>query len=108
MGKRIEGTHAMPTSPPIAAPIHPTTPAPVFADGVDVTRKFVRVTGERRQGAFVEFDFAIGWPELSVELVLPRAAFESFCADHAVTFLPPLPERAAPLAHPDDNDEETP
>lgn len=49
----------------------------------DVTRKFVRVTGERA-GGLVVFEFSIGWPELAVELVLPRAAFEEFCATHQV------------------------
>ncbi|MFN3956183.1 MAG: phenol hydroxylase subunit [Tepidimonas ignava] len=68
----------------------PPTPYPVFFEGVDVTRKFVRVTAER--GDFIEFDFAIGWPELCVELVLPRAAFEEFCVRHAVTRLAPQPE----------------
>ncbi|HEF4760116.1 TPA: phenol hydroxylase [Pseudomonas putida] len=28
---------------------------------------------------FVEFDFAIGFPDLFVELVLPRKAFGTFC-----------------------------
>jgi phenol hydroxylase P0 protein len=89
----------------------PTAASPVFLDGVDLTRKFVRVTGERRDGAFVEFDFAIGWPELSVELVLPRAAFESFCAEHAVTFLPPPALNAVNtprFPYPDDDEETTP
>lgn len=31
---------------------------------------------------FVEFDFAIGHPELFIELVLPRSAFESFCRNN--------------------------
>ena len=42
-------------------------------------RKFVRVI-ERRENGFVAFEFAIGWPELSVELMLPGPAFEAFCA----------------------------
>lgn len=50
---------------------------------LDVTRKFVRVTGER-DGDLVLFEFSIGWPELAVELVLPRAAFDEFCATHQV------------------------
>lgn len=53
---------------------------------VDTSRKFVRVTARRPNG-FVEFDFAIGWPELSVELMLPAAAFDAFCAAHRVQFL---------------------
>lgn len=50
---------------------------------VDVACKFVRVTSERTDG-LVTFDFAIGWPELSVELMLPRPAFEEFCNTHRV------------------------
>lgn len=33
---------------------------------------------------FVEFDFAIGDPSLFVELVMPPAAFESFCRSNEV------------------------
>jgi phenol hydroxylase P0 protein len=49
-------------------------------DVFDPTRKFVRVTGINRRG-FVEFEFSVGIPELCVELMLPRAAFEEFCVD---------------------------
>ncbi|MBT8766105.1 phenol hydroxylase subunit [Metapseudomonas boanensis] len=45
--------------------------------------RYVRVRSE--PGAiFVEFDFAIGYPDLFVELVLPRAAFASFCEQNRV------------------------
>lgn len=47
----------------------------------DPTRKYVRVT-ERRADGLVAFEFSIGWPELSVELMLPAAAFDEFCATH--------------------------
>jgi phenol/toluene 2-monooxygenase (NADH) P0/A0 len=60
-------------------------PSPQAQDDTpfDPTRKFVRVTGERENG-LVAFEFSIGWPELSVELVLPRAAFDEFCATNKV------------------------
>ncbi|MBB3270306.1 phenol hydroxylase [Pseudomonas monteilii] len=45
--------------------------------------RYVRVRSEP-DAAFVEFDFAIGYPELFVELVLPRTAFASFCASNRV------------------------
>ena len=45
---------------------------------LDIRRRFVRVRREREDG-FVEFDFAVGDPELSVGLILRRADFESFC-----------------------------
>ncbi|WP_198531162.1 phenol hydroxylase subunit [Thauera phenolivorans] len=53
---------------------------------LDATRRFVRVTGERA-GGFVEFDFAIGEPEIFAELILARDAFAEFCATNAVEFL---------------------
>ncbi|QPN29599.1 phenol hydroxylase subunit [Diaphorobacter sp. JS3051] len=58
------------------------TPQPVC----DLSQRFVRVLG-RRDNGFVEFAFSIGWPELSVELMLPAPAFEAFCAAHRVRHL---------------------
>jgi phenol/toluene 2-monooxygenase (NADH) P0/A0 len=49
----------------------------------DTTRRYVRVIEERSDG-LVAFEFAIGWPELSVELLLPAAAFAEFCAVNRV------------------------
>lgn len=49
----------------------------------DQMPRYVRV----RSGpddTFVEFDFAIGYPELFVELVLPRLAFQQFCETNHV------------------------
>ncbi|WP_397448783.1 phenol hydroxylase subunit [Pseudomonas sp. NA-150] len=40
--------------------------------------RYVRVRSPE-QATFVEFDFAIGTPDLYVELVLPRQAFQQFC-----------------------------
>ena len=54
---------------------------------LDTRRRFVRVTGERGNG-FVEFDFAIGEPELCVEMILGREAFAEFCAANRVELLP--------------------
>ena len=65
--------HMPPATPP--AELEPLT--------CDVSRKFVYVTEERADG-LVAFDFSIGWPELSVELILPRAAFDEFCAKNNV------------------------
>ena len=50
---------------------------------------FVRLRKVRGDG-FVEFDFAIGEPELSVELVLPVAAFHEFCRANHVTQIAPI------------------
>jgi phenol hydroxylase P0 protein len=47
---------------------------------------WVRVTRQRPDG-FVEFDFAMGDPELAVDLILPQAAFAAFCAEHQVRLI---------------------
>ncbi|RIX76879.1 phenol hydroxylase subunit [Acidovorax cavernicola] len=47
---------------------------------------FVRVTGTR-DARFVEFEFAIGDPELAVELTLLFDQFREFCARHEVRHL---------------------
>lgn len=65
---------------PAASPHAATPPA---ATDADLSRKFVRVTEERADG-LVAFEFAIGWPELSVDLMLPRAAFDEFCTRQRV------------------------
>lgn len=63
-----------------------TTDTPLSSDPtqrVDVRLKYVRVL-ERRPDGLVSFEFSIGWPELAVELMLPAAAFDEFCARHEV------------------------
>lgn len=45
---------------------------------LDISRRFVRITGEHKNG-FVEFDFAIGEPEIFFEMILTHVAFEEFC-----------------------------
>lgn len=49
----------------------------------DTSRKFVRII-ETRSNGMVEFEFAIGEPELFVELLLPGSAFAEFCATNQV------------------------
>lgn len=49
----------------------------------DITRKFVRVVRTRPNG-LVEFEFAVGDPDVAVELVMPQAAFAEFCAANGV------------------------
>lgn len=68
-----------------------TQPAPRrTASAAEMTGQscFVRVTGTR-DARFVEFEFAIGDPELAVELVLQFDQFREFCARHEVTHLTP-------------------
>jgi phenol/toluene 2-monooxygenase (NADH) P0/A0 len=56
---------------------------------LDTTRRFVRLSGERPNG-FIEFDFAIGEPEVFVELILDKESFKEFCVMNKVEMLPPL------------------
>jgi phenol/toluene 2-monooxygenase (NADH) P0/A0 len=50
---------------------------------VDTARRFVKLLEPRTDG-LVAFEFAIGWPELAVELLLPAPAFAEFCAANRV------------------------
>jgi phenol hydroxylase P0 protein len=65
----------------------------------DPAARWVRIVEERASG-MVEFEFAIGEPQLFVEMVMPRAQFEEFCAMHQVT-----PTRGALPAAPPGSDE---
>lgn len=60
-----------------------TTPSPPTCD---IKQKFVRVRGIRQDG-LVCFEFAIGWPELFVDLMLPQPAFDDFCVQNQVQLL---------------------
>lgn len=51
----------------------------------DLTR-YIRVRSAP-EDKFVEFDFALGHPELFVELVLPRDAFDIFCKHNNVVHM---------------------
>lgn len=73
----------------------PTSPPHPPEEGI-LGRSFVRVLGTRL-GRFVEFEFSVNGPDLSVELVMPFAAFEEFCRDNKVTVLPPAAEAASML-----------
>ena len=55
---------------------------------MDTTRRFVRFSSERPNG-FIEFEVAIGEPEIFVEMILGREAFAEFCAANRVEMLPP-------------------
>ncbi len=52
----------------------------------DITKKYIRICRERPDG-FVEFEFAIGEPELYVELLLSKKAFIEFCTTNQVSYL---------------------
>jgi len=56
-------------------------------------KKFVRVTGVR-SGRYVEFEFSVNDADLTVELILPFAAFEEFCTLQEAVRLQPTSEAA--------------
>jgi phenol hydroxylase P0 protein len=68
-----------PTPTPAAAPDLTAVDLP----RCDTDRSYVRVLEHRADG-LIAFEFAIGWPELSVELLLPAPAFAEFCAKNQV------------------------
>ena len=57
-------------------------------------KKFVRVTGVR-SGRFVELEFSVNDADLTVELILPFAAFEEFCTLQEAVRLQPTFEAAS-------------
>lgn len=64
------------------------SPAPESVD-FNPRKYYVRITGKRH--GFIEFEFAIGEPEVFVEMVLREAAYKDFCARYNVTLLPTRP-----------------
>lgn len=69
-------------------------PADITPAQLDTELRFVRITGER-PGGFIEFDFAVGEPELFVEMILSRPAFKEFCEMNQVQTMGPA-EDAGP------------
>lgn len=68
------------------------TPTPSSDKRWDLQRRFIRIVHEHGNG-MVEFEFAVGEPEMFVEMVMPRPEFDDFCAMHQVQpTLGPLPE----------------
>lgn len=57
--------------------------------GFNEIPRYVRICKERPDG-FIEFEFAIGDPELCVELMLPAAAFREFCLTNKAVLLDSL------------------
>ena len=66
--------------------MHKPAPKPADALRGNAIQKFVRVKEVRTSG-LVCFEFAIGWPELFVDLMLPRSAFDDFCVRQQVQLL---------------------
>ena len=64
---------------------------------IDTSKRFIRVIDERADG-FVEFEFAIGEPELYVELVMSNPAFKEFRQEQMAEMLPPRPDEGPDFA----------
>ncbi len=60
-------------------------------------RNYVRVTRADHHG-YIEFQFAIGDPDLYLEMTLPPVAFAEFCARHQVLHLTPDQADAVDIA----------
>ncbi len=76
------------------APAAPADVDPTHDEALRLpSRKFVRVV-QRYPNGLVRFDFAVGWPDLSCELVLPQAMFDDFCRHNAVEILTTAPAEA--------------
>jgi Phenol hydroxylase subunit len=63
---------------------------PVGAPAFDLTKRYVRLNQVRADG-FVEFQFAIGDPDLTVDLILPAEAYREFCRDNHAVLISPQP-----------------
>ena len=70
--------------------------APESITSLDPGKRYVRVTGERH--GFIEFDFAIGNPEIFTELLLRPHDFEEFCFLNKTEVLEPATEVAGDWA----------
>ena len=64
----------------------PLSQLPQRMPAFDAARRYVRFR-ELRSDGYVLFDFAIGDPEIAVELVLPLPAYQEFCRTNAVTWV---------------------
>ena len=61
--------------------------APAAETAFDVGQRFVRLLNQREDG-LIEFEFAVGDPDVFVELVLNPTDFRAFCRMHGTTTLP--------------------
>lgn len=64
---------------------------------LDMTRRYVRQVNRRCDG-FVEFEFSIAEQAISVDLILPEAAYRQFCRINNVIFIDGSPAPTAGLA----------
>ncbi len=64
-----------------------------------IGKAYVRILG-KQLGRFIEFEFCLNDADLSVELVMPEAAFEEFCRDSGAEIVtgdvPPAADERTP------------
>lgn len=58
---------------------------------IDVALRYVRIVRTRANG-LVEFEFAIGAPDVCIDMCLPREDFEAFCRTQQAVMLDPHQE----------------
>ena len=68
----------------LRCPERPTHNAMSSTNEFNPSKKYVRII-ETHANGLVAFEFAVGEPELFVELLMASQAFDAFCAMHGVT-----------------------
>lgn len=66
-----------------------------MAEEFDTSKRFVRLI-EKREDGFVEFEFAVGEPEIFAEMMLAEKDFIIFCQDQQVVM---IDENSNPIDH---------
>jgi len=61
---------------------------------LDVSKRFIRVLGRRR--GLIEFSFAIGDPDVCIDLLLTPPDFRAFCEQQNVHMPGAIDEAASP------------
>ena len=77
---------------------------PAGTQPFDLTKRYVRLRQVRADG-FIEFEFAIGDPQLCVDLILPAEAYREFCRNNQAVLItaPPVicpPQPSQPQGDP--------
>lgn len=76
----------MDTSSPIRGQEGGNAEGDLGAFEFDTDRRFVHIT-KRHGNGLVQFDFSVGTPDFSVELMMPETAFDEFCIRQKAVFV---------------------
>jgi len=66
-----------------------------MTEDFDTSKRFVRLI-EKREDGFIEFEFAVGEPEIFAEMMLAEEDFIKFCQDQEVVM---IDENSNPIDH---------